>query len=156
MNRSEYIKSLNEFLSNLPDDERAGAISYHEELFDDAGEENEANVIESLGSPREVADTILKESGMLAVSDENFSKTDSSFSNNQNYDNNQSFKNQNNCVYNNQSSEKSSSKAGTVLLMVLIIIFTSGLWMSIFGVLFGLFICVCAASLVLIMGFWIG
>ena len=156
MNRSEYIKSLNEFLSDLPDDERAGAISYHEELFDDAGAENEAKVIESLGSPREVADTILKESGMLMVSGKNSSKIGNAKDNNHN---SQSSTNQNNSGYNQQyntNKNTSGAKVGSILLMIIVIILTSSIWISLFGVLFGLFIGVCAAGLGLILGFGIG
>lgn len=163
MNRSEYIKALNEFLSDLPDDERLGAISYHEELFDDAGAENEEQVIESLGSPRYVADTILKDSGMLAVRNDNASentKADSASTiNNQNAHNNQNFGNQNNAGYNQQynpNEKKAGSSAGSILLMILIIVLTSGLWISIMCVLFSLFIGVCAAGLGLIIGFGVG
>lgn len=163
MNRSEYIKALNEFLSDLPDDERAGAISYHEELFDDAGAENEAQVIESLGSPRDVADTILKDSGMLAVQSMNASQNKNNSDNNTNhYQNgysNQNFSNQNNSGYNQQyntNKNTSGARVGSILLMIIIIIFTSSIWISLFGVLFGLFIGVCAAGLGLLIGFGAG
>lgn len=165
MNRSEYIKALNEYLVDLPDDERAGAISYHEELFDDAGAENEAQVIESLGLPREVADAILKDSGMLAVQNINDSQNKNHSGNNsntnhyQNNYNNQNFSNQNNSEYYqqyNSNKNKSGAKVGSILLMIIIIIFTSSIWISLFGVLFGLFIGVCAAGLGLILGFGIG
>lgn len=168
MNRSEYIKKLNEFLSDLPDDERAGAISYHEELFDDAGAENEAQVIESLGSPRYVADTILKDSGMLAVRSESVSENNQDSSentkanNSQNAGNpgdNQDFANQNNAQYNQQydQNEKSAgSRVGSILLMTLIIILTAGIWIGIMCVLFSLFIGVCAAGIGLIIGFGVG
>lgn len=161
MNRNEYIKCLNEFLADLPDEERAGAISYHEELFDDAGAENEAKVIESLGSPREVADAILKDSGMLAVQNINASqnKNYSANNSNANHYNNQNFSNQNNGSYNqqyNHNKNTSGAKVGSILLMIIVIIFTSSIWISLFGVLFGLFIGVCAAGLGLILGFGIG
>lgn len=165
MNRSEYIKALNEFLSDLPDEERAGAISYHEELFDDAGAGNEAQVIESLGSPRDVADAILKDSGMLAVQninasqDKNYSDNNSNTNHYQNDYNNQNFSNQNNSGYNQQyntNKNTSGAKAGSILLMIIIVIFTSGVWISLFGTLFGLFIGVCAAGLGLLIGFGVG
>lgn len=163
MNRSEYIKKLNEFLSDLPDDERAGAISYHEELFDDAGVENESQVIESLGSPRYVADMILKDSGMMTVTGENSLTGQNNFKDNennyQNGYNNQNFSNQNSTGYNqqyNNDKNSSSAKVGSIILMIVIIVFTSGLWISLFGVLFGLFIGVCAAGLGLLIGFGVG
>ena len=48
MNRAEYLAALRRALSVLPEEERASALSYYEEYFDDAGPENEAKAIEEL------------------------------------------------------------------------------------------------------------
>lgn len=160
MNRSKYIKELNEFLSDLPDDERQGAISYHEELFDDAGKDNEAKVIESLGSPRDVADAILRDSGMLTVRDNNFSQNNANTQSDANNNGgNQQYKSQNVYQYNQQNNpdmKTSGSKVGAVLILVLIAVLTSGIWLSVLGSLFGIFIGLCAAGLGLIIGFGAG
>lgn len=59
MNRSEYMAALRRALSVLPEEERASALRYYEEYFDDAGPENEQKVIADLGAPEQVAAQIL-------------------------------------------------------------------------------------------------
>lgn len=58
MKRGEFMTRLSALLQDLPADERREALQYYEDYFRDAGEENEAEVIETLGSPEKVADTI--------------------------------------------------------------------------------------------------
>lgn len=59
MNRNEYMAALRRALSVLPEEERASALRYYEEYFDDAGPENEQKVISDLGAPDKVAEQIL-------------------------------------------------------------------------------------------------
>ncbi len=59
MNKFEYLSKLKSCLSKLPAKERNAAIKYYDELFKDAGPENEEAVIMSLGSPQKLARTIL-------------------------------------------------------------------------------------------------
>lgn len=59
MNRNEYMAALRRALSALPEEERASALRYYEEYFDDAGPENEQKVISDLGAPEKVAEQIL-------------------------------------------------------------------------------------------------
>lgn len=66
MNRDEFMQQLARLLSDLPENERMEAIRYYNDYFDEAGPENEANVIRELGSPGKVAAIIkadLKENG---------------------------------------------------------------------------------------------
>ena len=58
MNRAEFMARLKELLADITEAEREEALNYYEDYFDDAGVENEASVIESLGSPEKVAATI--------------------------------------------------------------------------------------------------
>lgn len=55
MNRIEYMRRLAALLQDVPVEERVAAMQYYNDYFDDAGEENEAQVIEELGSPEKVA-----------------------------------------------------------------------------------------------------
>lgn len=55
MNRTEFMERLERLLWNISDSEREEALQYYNDYFDDAGEENEAKVIEELGSPDQVA-----------------------------------------------------------------------------------------------------
>ncbi len=58
MTRAEFIKELTALLQDVSLAEREEAIQYYNDYFDDAGEENEQEVIASLGTPKQVAATI--------------------------------------------------------------------------------------------------
>ncbi len=58
MNRADFMKNLAELLADMAPAEREEAIQYYNDYFDDAGEENEQSVIESLGTPEQLAGTI--------------------------------------------------------------------------------------------------
>lgn len=58
MNRRQFMNALERLLRDIPENEREEALQYYNDYFDDAGEENEASVIEELGSPQQVARTI--------------------------------------------------------------------------------------------------
>ena len=51
MNRIEYMTKLASLLQDIPEVERKDAMKYYNDYFDDAGSENEQNVIEELESP---------------------------------------------------------------------------------------------------------
>ncbi len=75
MNRIEFMKKLEALLRNISVDERKEAIQYYNDYFDDAGPENEDEVIKDLGSPERVAATI--KAGLKGQDDEfsEFSET---------------------------------------------------------------------------------
>ena len=60
MNREEYLAKLRHYLKKLPQAEYENAMEHFTEYFDEAGAENEAKVIEELGSPKEAASELLK------------------------------------------------------------------------------------------------
>ncbi len=62
MNRSEFMAGLRKLLVSIPEDEREEALQYYEDYFEDAGPENEGNVIKELGSPEKVASIIWADS----------------------------------------------------------------------------------------------
>ena len=59
MDRASYLKKLRSKLSRLPAHELNAALVYYEEYFDEAGVENEQQVIAQLGSPSVVASQIM-------------------------------------------------------------------------------------------------
>lgn len=59
MTRTEYLAELQNQLRKLPQDDFQEAMDYFTEYFDEAGSENEAQVIADLGSPKEAASEIL-------------------------------------------------------------------------------------------------
>lgn len=62
MTRNEFLERLRKGLSSLPQAEQEEALRYYEEYFDDAGPENEAKVMEELGSPEDLARNIIANS----------------------------------------------------------------------------------------------
>lgn len=58
MNRIEFMTELAALLQDIPVVERQEAMKYYNDYFDDAGEENEHQVVEELESPAKVAATI--------------------------------------------------------------------------------------------------
>lgn len=61
MNREEYMKRLEEALTDITPSEKEEALQYYNDYFDDAGVENEEEVMNSLGTPENLAETIKKE-----------------------------------------------------------------------------------------------
>lgn len=58
MNRVEFMQQLERLLMDIPESDRLDAIAYYNDYFDEAGAENETQVIRELGSPEKVATTI--------------------------------------------------------------------------------------------------
>lgn len=58
MNRIEFMTELAALLQDVPAEERRDAMKFYNDYFDDAGEENEQQVIAELGDPAQVAATI--------------------------------------------------------------------------------------------------
>ena len=55
MSRWEFMRQLEELLSDISPNEREEALQYYNDYFNDAGRENEQEVIAALGSPQQVA-----------------------------------------------------------------------------------------------------
>ena len=55
MNRVEFMQQLERLLMDISENDRLDAIAYYNDYFDEAGTENEAQVIRELGSPEKVA-----------------------------------------------------------------------------------------------------
>ena len=55
MSRQEFMTQLESLLMGISEEERNEALNYYENYFEDAGQENEAQVIEELGSPEKIA-----------------------------------------------------------------------------------------------------
>lgn len=58
MNRVEFMSQLERLLWDIPESDRQDALCYYNDYFDEAGVENEEQVIQKLGSPGKVAATI--------------------------------------------------------------------------------------------------
>lgn len=61
MNRAEYMRQLESLLKSIAPAERESALKYYNDYFDDAGPENEQEVMKALGTPAKVAQSIKEE-----------------------------------------------------------------------------------------------
>lgn len=130
MDKYDYIDNLKANLSDLSEDERISAINYYKELFEEAGSENEQDLIQRLGSPQELAANIIRESGMVAVtsaSSENSANTDDKFSFEKKTNNTNSAKNKSN---------------NDIILAIILIVATFPLWIGLVGAAFGIIIAI--------------
>lgn len=76
MNRIEFMTELAALLQDVPVEERREAMQYYNDYFDDAGEENEEQVISELGNPAKVAATIKADLGSQAGDYAEYSEMD--------------------------------------------------------------------------------
>lgn len=144
MRREDFLRQLEMLLSDISEEERADAMAFYRSYFEDAGEGNEANILEELSSPENVAEIIKRDLGMVAIASAN--ETDAGKTNEaqRTYDESsytytyRSEKKQeegytiNNDSVNPSYNEKKSNT--TLILVIIIAILTSPLW---FGIVAG-------------------
>lgn len=58
MNKDEFLDRLEYLLQDISEDEKREALDYYRDYLQDAGSENEQKVLESFGSPEQVASMI--------------------------------------------------------------------------------------------------
>ena len=61
MSRKDFLRQLEALLRDIPENERREALEYYNNYFEDAGPDREAQIIQELGSPRKVADSIKRD-----------------------------------------------------------------------------------------------
>lgn len=66
MNRFEYMRRLEELLSDIAPGEKEEALTYYNDYFNDAGEADEQQVMEELGTPEQVAAVVKEGLGLGA------------------------------------------------------------------------------------------
>lgn len=122
MNYEEFLKQLEQLLLDVSVDERREALEYYRNYFEDAGKEKEQEVLQELGSPKDAADSLKND----------LKRT-------------QEVKNE------YVVSEKRTNNAGKTVLIILLLIFTSPLWISfvisIIAIVFSLIVSVAAVAL---------
>lgn len=162
MSRKEFLGQLERLLWDIPEQERKEALEYYRSYFEDAGEENEASVIQELGSPGKVA-AIIKadleenreeygEYTETGYTDERFNERDMP----QTRDAAKEFREkrtgygQNNCPV-----KKGRSGASWVLIIILIIL-GAPIWGSILVGLLGAVIGIIAGAFGIVVGVLFG
>lgn len=135
MNRQEFMRQLEYLLRGIPENERADALAYYNDYFDEAGSENEYQVIQELGSPENVAQTILedvqRETSQRARQDYTSPENEHAES----YGQGQAPHEQQHAR--TSAGEKKSMPTSTKVLFVIVIILTFPLWIGIVAGLFG-------------------
>lgn len=169
MNRVDFMKRLEELLSEIAPAEKEEAIQYYHNYFDDAGEENESSVIEELGSPEKVAETI--KADLYGKAQDDWEFTEAGCTNtggrkkapvvtmNSNTEGQQSrygtpYQNQYQSNPNGYgTSEKPKTDTGKIILVILILLVTSPLWLSVAGVVLSVVFAVLATLFALFVAF---
>lgn len=68
MTKKEYLSELESYLVSISEEERTNAIQFYDEYFEDAGSENEQQVISELGKPFALAKSIICEQSAYSKS----------------------------------------------------------------------------------------
>ena len=163
MRREEFLRQLEMLLSDISEEERREAMAFYRSYFEDAGEGNEARILEELGSPESVAEIIKRDLGMVTVAGASntnkggTNETQGSYdegSYTYTYRSEQKQHTYNDSV-NPSNNEKNSST--TWIWVMIIAILTSPLWFGIvagaLGTIFGLSVTLIACTFaVFVMG----
>lgn len=153
MNRIEFMNQLKKLLNDISPSERQEALDYYNSYFDDAGQENESNVIQELGSPGKVAAIIRADLAEDAGEDGEYTE--------RGYQDSRSETGKMPEVYDNDSTRQQSraqrgyqapakkNSTGNLILLIAVIILSCWIWIplagGIFGVLVGILACGVAA-----------
>ena len=125
MNRQEFMNRLEYLLRGIPASEREDALAYYNDYFDEAGAENEAQVIQELGNPEVVAANILAN-----VQQENSQHESKTYSN-----------------------EKKKMSKSTKILLVILLILTFPIWICVVAGLFSTVVGLIGALFGIVVGF---
>ncbi len=138
MDRKQFINELRSKLAVLSYEEREKAISYYEEYFDDAGTENEDNVIYELGDIERIAQEII-ENSTSKVNSVSINKFTVSNDNDNSYKDNNTSNNKTNTFYREETKkEKQKLKPLYVILIIIGALACFPIVMTLFGLLLGL------------------
>lgn len=136
MNRKEFIDKLEGLLRDIPASERDEALQHYTDYFVDAGEENEAQAVNELGSPEKIA-AIIKadlqgssdsgEFSEMGYSDSRFEKKENPATREQaqqkeenTYSYNSSSDSDNGYSYKSGSGEERQSKSGLKIILIVL------------------------------------
>lgn len=132
MNRREFMKTLNDLLSDLSPSERDEAIEYYTDYMNEAGIKDEDIVPESLGTPQSVADDLKRS---LNNPTEDFLNEDKVNTNTPGK-----------FVVNDKKNNRKQKNSNETALIVIICILTCPIWLplalGVLGTLFGFSIAV--------------
>ena len=161
MNRQEFMKRLEELLTDISTEEKEEALAYYTGYFEDAGEENEEKIIQELKSPEHLAASIkagLREDGAGECTERGYrmaqeagtdmplasgawqEEKQESEAQQQTYNQQQTGNQQQSSYSHNgaSTSQPPKNNALTIVLIVIIAAVTLPVWGGLLGGLFGL------------------
>lgn len=130
MNRDKFLSQLEALLTSLPESDRLDAIAYYNDYFDDAGIENEQNVIRELGSPEKVAETILGNPDTSYYEPQSENNLTKKYTNPQN----------DTASHTTPYTSTSEKKKTPWVLIIIILILTFPIWIGIVGGILGVLV----------------
>ncbi len=150
MNRIEFMKQLERLLWDIPEQECRDAIDFYNAYFDDAGPENEAQVISELGSPGKVA-AIIKADLKGSAQTETYGEYTETGYQDHRFSGGTQVPDRTNVIREREESGRRRSRGyqgrqtrsgGNLALVIVILVFTSPVWLGlaggILGIVFGL------------------
>lgn len=117
MNRIEFMAELESLLKDIPAEERDEAVQYYRDYFEDAGIENEMQIIAELGSPQKVAQTIKE--GLRGKNEESSEYRETGYADTR-FEYKETPANRN--VYENEKKQEKTNTLIKVLLIIAIVI----------------------------------
>jgi uncharacterized membrane protein len=154
MKKNEFMNELENMLGNIQDSEREEALQYYNDYFDEAGPENEEQVVRELGTPAKVA-AIIKTSLQENVNESGeFSETgysDPRFTvNYEVVDSKENGSNDSNNSYNKTTSRErkyaKEASGGKIALIVILCILAIPIGVPLLGGIFGLIVGILGAA----------
>lgn len=121
MNRIEFMTQLAALLQDISVEERKEAMQYYNDYFDDAGEENEEQVVAELGSPKKVAATIKADLGNQDSREEYKEFSESGYTDTR-FEQKESPAGRGSYYYNDSQEQPHSNRTLKILLIIAIII----------------------------------
>lgn len=134
MDKYEFIGRLDRALDCLSPDEKNAAVGYYKELFEDAGSGKDQELIKNLGTPEAVAENIIRESGMLGKAE----KAPEAAA-----EGSQASQSEPQPSGEKRTQTKKQS-AGTILLIVLLLVITCPAWIGGAAAVFGVMVALAA------------
>lgn len=147
MNRQEFMNRLEYLLRGIPASEREDALAYYNDYFDEAGAENEAQVIQELGSPEVVAEKILANVQQETAQQ---SRREYSAPEPEEYENRGW---ERDTTTANASTGKKEMSKSTKILLVILLILTFPIWICVVAGLFGTVVGLIGALFGIVVGF---
>jgi uncharacterized membrane protein len=154
MSRKQFMDELESMLENIQDSEREEALQYYNDYFDEAGSENEEQVIRELGTPAKVA-AIIKTSLQENVNESgeftergyadprftiNYEVVDNKDSSNHNNDTNHR-------TYSRERKTAKEASGGKIALFIIIAILVIPIALPLIGSLFGLLMAILGVAI---------